>query len=172
MSCRSRGQIKGLHHQLAGALDGIAAPAVAPDMGAGLGADLDDVLAKHAAGPADSIGSRVRPAIIVRSRGAPLPVGECRRLPVFTGCLDEITGHRKAGPRHAAVGAREDDLHAARRGMLAATVHDRRNRGYPDGAYALIAGGLRLRRSCRQQEARRRGRREGRQSSKGGGSVS
>ncbi len=138
-------------------------------MGAGLGAHLDDVLAELAAGPADPIASGVSPPVVIRSRGAPLPVGECRRPPVFTGCLDEITGHRKAGPRHAAVGAREDDLHAARRGMLAAAVHDRRNLGYPDGAYAIVAGGLRLRRSCRQQEARRRGRREDGQSGEGGG---
>ncbi len=52
-SCRSRGQIKVLHHQLAGALIGIAGIPVGPDMGAGLGADLDDVVAIPIAGFAE-----------------------------------------------------------------------------------------------------------------------
>ena len=73
-------------------------------MGAGLGADLDDVLAQHAAGPADSVVDGVRPPVVVAGRGAPFPVGECR-LPEIAGCLDEITSDRKTGPRHAGIGA-------------------------------------------------------------------
>ena len=124
-SCPSRGQVKLLHHQLAGALNGIVGIAVAPDMGTALGAHLDEVLAKHAAGPADSIGSWVSPPVVVRGLRPPLPVGERATGAVFIAALDEIAGDRKAGPCHAAVGAREDDLHAARRGVLTAAVHDR-----------------------------------------------
>ncbi len=104
LSCRSRGQIKLLNHHLAGALIDVGRVAVGPDMGPGLGADLDDVLAQHAAGPADSVVDGVRPPVVVAGRGAPFPVGECR-LPEIAGCLDEITSDRKAGPRHAGIGA-------------------------------------------------------------------
>ncbi len=135
-----------------------------------LGRTSMDVLAQVTAGPADSIANWVTPPVVVQERTPPLPVGECSR-PEIACCTDKITSDRKGCPRHAAVGAREDHLHAARRGVLAATVHDWAVRCNPDGADAGVAGGLRLRRSCEQQAARHRGRREGGQSSEGGGDL-
>ncbi len=68
---------KGLHHQLAGALVGIVALAVGPDMGAGPGADLEDVRTISPGGKAQKVTSRQSPSVIVDQRGAPLKVGEC-----------------------------------------------------------------------------------------------
>ncbi len=64
-------------HQLAGALIGISGIAVGPDVGPGLGAHLDDVVAEHAAREIDvSRPVRISPLAAADRRSPPLPVGE------------------------------------------------------------------------------------------------
>ncbi len=64
-------------HQLAGALVGIVGIAVAPDVGAGLGPHLDDVVAEHAAGEIYFVYRiRVTPSVAAEARSSPLPVVE------------------------------------------------------------------------------------------------
>ena len=59
-------------------------------MGTGLGAHLDDVLAKHTATEADLIVTVVIPPVVVLSvLVAPLPFGEITRPPVFNASFNE-----------------------------------------------------------------------------------
>ncbi len=139
-------------------------------MGAGLGAHLDDVVAEHAAGEINIPGPiRISPLVAAYGRGPPFPVRESGAEIIPRG--NESYVDIEALPRHAGVGGRKGQLHAAGRGVVAAAVHDLGDRCQRDGADAGGAARrrLRLRRSCQQQEARRRGCREGRQPGKGGG---
>ena len=146
-------------------------------MGAVLGARLDDVLAKRPAGEGKGISpaKHILPGIAVHFRRAPLPIGELGAGAICIARAQKFDS-RETPRRYVGVRGRQNDLEASQRGMLAAAVHDggAGDRCEPHGAGAVGAlrrgrGELRLRRSCRQQEARRRGRREGRQPGEGGG---
>ena len=71
------GRAEDRDHQLARALDGISGIAIGPDMGAGLGAHLDDVFSKNTAGEIDvSCPIGVSPLVPADRRCPPLPVVE------------------------------------------------------------------------------------------------
>ncbi len=165
------------YHQLSGALIGVAGVAVAPDVGTSLRPHLDDVLAKLTAGEGKGISpaKHILPSICVHFRRAPLPIGELATSAVFITCAQKFDS-RETLPRYVGITRRQDDLEAAQRGGIAAAIHDLRNRCKRDcaGAGGALRRGrweLRLRGTCKQQEAehRGRGRREGCQSSGGGG---
>ena len=139
-------------------------------------AHLDDVLAEVAAGKGHgSNGSAAHvPPSVAQRRRPPLPVGELVVVPgsgLAVYSRTEVHGCLEARPRHVGVGALQDQLEAARCGMVAAAVHDPAavDAFNPDCADGVVAvrRRLRLRRSGKQQEVHRRGRREGRQSGEG-----
>ncbi len=71
------GRAEDRYHQLAGALIGIVGIAVGPDVGTGLGADFNDVVAEHAAGEIYvSCPIRVAPPVAAYCLSPPLPVAE------------------------------------------------------------------------------------------------
>ncbi len=162
------------NHQLAGALVGIVAIAVAPDVGAGLGPHLHDVLAQIAATKLDVSEISWRHRIPTVSRpAAPLEITEYVGIPqrfIFFH-IQEDKG-LEAIPRHLGVGARQDHLEAAWRGMIATAVHDPAavDTGNPGGADAVVAVGRGLGVRTRGNHQGGDGGREGnRQAVKGGG---